>query len=75
MKTGDLYPIQDLPHHDFPTPDRAPSFSVFCVGVTEAFGRLWIYLSAAKNVFENITKELIQSLRDKQISVMIANKT
>ena len=62
LKPGDLYQRHDIPHHDWPTPNRAPSFSGSCVGVIEYFGKLWIDLSAAKNVFRTITKELIRNL-------------
>ena len=37
-------------------------------------GRLWIYLYAEKNVFENITREFIQNMLEKQGTMMIENK-
>ena len=48
LKPGNLYQSRDILHHHFLNPDMALSFSVCCVGVIEAFGRFWIYLSAGK---------------------------
>ena len=40
----DLYQIHDLPHHDRSNPDRAPSFSVCCVGVIKRDCRQMVML-------------------------------
>ena len=56
LKPGDLYQSCDILRHDQPTPDRAPSFSVCYVGVNEAFVKLWIYLSAAKQLCLKISQ-------------------
>ena len=67
----DLNQSRDLPHNYGLTPDRALPFNVCFVLVIEDFGRLQMYLSAAKYFVKNITNKLIQNLCDKQSFVMI----
>ena len=50
LMPGDLYQSHNLTHLDQPNLDRDQYFIFCCVGVIEAFGRLWIYLSAAKTL-------------------------
>ena len=56
LKPVDLHLSQDLPHHNQLTPDSAPYFSVYCVGVAGIWNSfydrnkcLWNSLTALKS--------------------------
>ena len=47
LKPGDLYQIRDLPHQDWPTPNRSSSLNIFCVGVIKRECRQMVLLLGA----------------------------
>ena len=63
LKPGDLYLIQQLPHHYHPTHDSDFSFSgCTTVWMIKNWEFVDLFFSSQKNEWENFTKEQIQHL-------------
>ena len=52
LKPGDLYLIHDFSHHNKPTPNKAPYFNVFCVGVNESWYVVDLFVCSKNRVWK-----------------------